>query len=186
MILLVRPLSTPGFIAPDAALPIHALSGYSGGGRAMIERWEDPQRGLSKLPYEAPYSIDQAAQAYSRDYAPRRAGNRAAILYPMSARFAAACASRSCCRKIYWRNPPCGKAIWETLAARYENEPSSRSSRSPTHSAADETSFDPQVHNDTNRISLSVLPHQSGHVLLMARSTISAKARPASRFRTSI
>jgi N-acetyl-gamma-glutamyl-phosphate reductase len=36
-------------------------------------------------------------------------------------------------------------------------------------SEADEFSFDPQAFNETNRISLRVLPHQSGHVLLMAR-----------------
>jgi N-acetyl-gamma-glutamyl-phosphate reductase len=36
-------------------------------------------------------------------------------------------------------------------------------------SEADEFSFNPQAFNETNRISLRVLPHQSGHVLLMAR-----------------
>ena len=36
-------------------------------------------------------------------------------------------------------------------------------------SDTDELSFDPQANNETNRISLRVLPHQSDHVLLMAR-----------------
>src|SRR5262249_60478549 len=55
--LLVRPLVDAGLVAPDTAFSIHALSGYSGGGRSMIERWEDPKRGLRQLPHEAPYSI---------------------------------------------------------------------------------------------------------------------------------
>jgi N-acetyl-gamma-glutamyl-phosphate reductase len=33
----------------------------------------------------------------------------------------------------------------------------------------DEFTFDPQAHNDTNRISLHVLTHPSGHVVLLAR-----------------
>ena len=57
VILLLRLLVDAGLIAPDTPLSIHALSGYSGGGRSLIERWEDPARGLLKLTYEAPYSI---------------------------------------------------------------------------------------------------------------------------------
>ena len=38
--LLVRPLVDAGLLAPDAPLAIHALSGYSGGGQSMIDRWE--------------------------------------------------------------------------------------------------------------------------------------------------
>ena len=43
VILLLRPLIDADLIAPDTPLAIHALSGYSGGGRSMIERWEDPK-----------------------------------------------------------------------------------------------------------------------------------------------
>src|SRR6516165_3182891 len=46
VILLVRPLVDAGLVAPDTAFSIHALSGYSGGGRSMIERWENPKRSL--------------------------------------------------------------------------------------------------------------------------------------------
>jgi N-acetyl-gamma-glutamyl-phosphate reductase len=59
VILLLRPLVDAGLIADDAAFSIHALSGYSGGGRSMIDRWEDPKRGLLQLRHEAPYSISR-------------------------------------------------------------------------------------------------------------------------------
>ena len=36
---------------------MHGLSGYSGGGRPVIEQWEDPRTGFLTLPYEAPYSL---------------------------------------------------------------------------------------------------------------------------------
>jgi len=57
VILLLRPLVDAGLLAPDTPLAIHALSGYSGAGRAAIERWEDPKQNLLKLAHEAPYSI---------------------------------------------------------------------------------------------------------------------------------
>ncbi|MGE0858815.1 MAG: N-acetyl-gamma-glutamyl-phosphate reductase [Gammaproteobacteria bacterium] len=37
---LVRPLRERGLLAADAALTVHAVSGYSGGGRKMIETYE--------------------------------------------------------------------------------------------------------------------------------------------------
>ncbi len=39
-IAMLRPLIAAGLIAPDAALAINAVSGYSGGGRQMIEAYE--------------------------------------------------------------------------------------------------------------------------------------------------
>ena len=58
-ILLLRPLIDAGVVAADAPISIHALSGHSGGGRSLIERWETPENGLSALPYDSPYAIDK-------------------------------------------------------------------------------------------------------------------------------
>jgi N-acetyl-gamma-glutamyl-phosphate reductase len=62
-----------------------------------------------------------------------------------------------------------GKAMWEALAARYDNEVFVQVEPLSDPSQADEVTFDPQALNDTNRISLHVLPHASGHVALIAR-----------------
>lgn len=59
--------------------------------------------------------------------------------------------------------------MWETLAERYKGEAFVRVESLADPSEADEFTFDPQAHNDTNHISLRVLPHASGHVVLMAR-----------------
>ena len=45
-VLLTRPLIDAGLVSEDAPFSIHALSGYSGGGRSMIEKWESPDIGL--------------------------------------------------------------------------------------------------------------------------------------------
>jgi N-acetyl-gamma-glutamyl-phosphate reductase len=39
---LVRPLREAGVLAENHALSVHAVSGYSGGGRKMIESYENP------------------------------------------------------------------------------------------------------------------------------------------------
>ena len=168
VILLVRPLIDAGLIAPDTFFSIHALSGYSGGGRSMIERWEDPTRRLLELQHEAPYSIGKlhkhipeimcygglsSEPQFLPAVGPFRCGMRVQVTLPSKA------LSKS----------GTGKAMWETLTSRYENEPFVEVEPLTDPSEADEFTFDPQAHNDTNRISLRVLPHASGHVLLMAR-----------------
>ncbi len=168
VILLVRPLIDAGLIAPDTFFSIHALSGYSGGGRSMIERWEDPRRRLLELQHEAPYSIGKLHKhipeimrygglntepQFLPAVGPFRCGMRVQVTLPSKA------LSKS----------GTGKAMWETLASRYENEPFVEVEPLTDPSEADEFTFDPQAYNDTNRISLRVLPHASGHVLLMAR-----------------
>jgi len=40
---LVRPLTAAGVIPADWPLSVHGVSGYTGGGRAMIAQFEDPQ-----------------------------------------------------------------------------------------------------------------------------------------------
>jgi N-acetyl-gamma-glutamyl-phosphate reductase len=168
VILLVRPLVDAGLIAPDTVFSIHALSGYSGGGRSLIERWEDPKRDLLRLRHEAPYSVSKLHKhipeimrygglntepQFLPAVGPFRCGMRVQVTLPSKA------LSKS----------GTGKAMWETLASRYENEAFVQVEPLIDPSEANEFTFDPQVHNDTNRISLRVLPHASGHVLLMAR-----------------
>ena len=58
-LLLVRPLLEAGLLAKQTPISIHALSGYSGGGRPLIEKWEDTERGLGSLVYEAPYALER-------------------------------------------------------------------------------------------------------------------------------
>src|SRR5688572_22889453 len=168
VILLARPLVDAGLIVPDTPLAIHALSGYSGGGRSLIERWEDPKRKLINLPHEAPYSIGKLHKhipeimrygaftvepQFLPNVGPFRCGMRVEIMIPAKSL------------------PKAGssKAMWEALAARYDKESFIDVEPLTDTSESDELSFDPQEFNDTNRISLRVLPHQSGHVILTAR-----------------
>jgi N-acetyl-gamma-glutamyl-phosphate reductase len=61
-----------------------------------------------------------------------------------------------------------GKQIWEALDDFHRGERFVRVLPVADPLESDERSFDPTACNDTNRIELRVLPHPSGHVLLMA------------------
>ena len=168
VILLIRPLVDAGLLTSDVPLSIHALSGYSGGGRSMIERWEDPGKNLTHLPHEAPYSIGKLHKhipevmrygelttepQFLPNVGPFRCGMRVEIMIPAKS------LSKS----------TTGEAMWKTLKTRYEKELFVDVEALTDTSEANESSFDPQAFNDTNRISLRVLPHQSGHIILTAR-----------------
>jgi N-acetyl-gamma-glutamyl-phosphate reductase len=60
-----------------------------------------------------------------------------------------------------------GRAIHETLAVRYADEPFVRVAPLPGE-GIDERYLDPQACNDTNAMVLHVLPNPAGHVLLAA------------------
>jgi N-acetyl-gamma-glutamyl-phosphate reductase len=166
-LLLVRPLLDRGLLSRDHAPAIHALSGYSGGGRELIERWEDPARGLASLPYEAPYALTRVHKhigemrvhsglrvepQFVPAVGPFRCGMRLQVALPASMLPASTG----------------GKDLWEALHDRYAGEPFVRVAPLAAPAEPDERIFDPRACNDTNRIDLHVLPHPSGHVLLMA------------------
>lgn len=167
MILLARPLVDAGLLPADAPLTVHALSGYSGGGKALIERWEAPALGLLRLPYEAPYALERVHKhipevlrharlrvepQFVPAVGPFRCGMRVQI--PLHAAVMAEGAS--------------GKALWEAYEDRYRDEPFVRVLPLMSPAETEERSFDPLGCNDTNRLEIRVAPHPSGHVLLVA------------------
>jgi N-acetyl-gamma-glutamyl-phosphate reductase len=168
MVLGVRPLVDEKLLPASASVTVHGLSGYSGGGRSLIERWEDPDSGLLVLPYEAPYALDRVHKHIPemRHYSgleeppqfipavgPFRDGMRLEI--PLHAATLAEGVT--------------GKAVWEALDARYADEPFVRvlPLREPLES--NELSFDPRACNSTNRLEIVVAPNPAGHVLLLVR-----------------
>ena len=166
-LLLVRPLLDAGLVARDAPLTVHGLSGYSGGGKPLIEKWEDPARGLLSLPYEAPYSL--AARHKHVPEMMRWSGlEREPMFVPAVGPFRCGMRIEIPLPAALLRPGADGKAVWEALRARYESEANVRVLPIADAATLDERSFDPQACNGTDRIDLHVVPHASGHVLLVA------------------
>jgi N-acetyl-gamma-glutamyl-phosphate reductase len=166
-LLLVRPLVDAGLLAPDAPLTVHALSGYSGGGKPMIGKWEDPANQLVALPFEAPYSLGARHK-----HVPEMLRWSGLTMEPQ---FVPAVGPFRCGMRVelplhaaLLRPDTDGKKLWETLHARYDGERAVRLLPLADAAVLDEHSLDPRACNDTNRIDLHVVPGAAGHVLLVA------------------
>jgi N-acetyl-gamma-glutamyl-phosphate reductase len=166
VILLLRPLIDAAILDRRAALSLHSLSGYTGGGRAKIERWESPDFGLVGLPFEAPYALEHVHKHIPEmmEYArlerepyfapavgPFPTGMRVQI--PLHA-------------SLLDGSGP--ERIWSALSERYRDEPFVE--LRPLGEPIDDKTLDPRLCDQTNRIQLRVVAHPSGHVLLVAIS----------------
>jgi N-acetyl-gamma-glutamyl-phosphate reductase len=165
-ILLVRPLVDAGCLDPASPLTIHAISGYTGGGRGMIERWEDPAQGLADLPYPAPYALERVHKHVPEMVEYARVAHEPQFLpsvgaFPCGMRVEVPLHAR-----LLDGRP--ARALHEALADRYRGETFVRVAPFSERPEPGERGLDPRACNDTNRIELHVLPHPSGHALLVA------------------
>lgn len=165
VILAIRPLVEEALLSADTVVSVHGLSGYTGGGRSLIEKWEDPSGGLVGLAHEAPYAAErrhkhapemqrytklEAAPHFVPAVGPFRCGMRVEMsLHASSLRGTT------------------GRQIHEVLDARYQGERFVRVAPYAEPLGLDEFTFDPQSCNDTNRAELHVVTHPDGHVLVV-------------------
>ncbi len=164
-VLLIRPLVDEGLLSPETPLAIHALSGYSGGGRSAIERWEAEESGLLGLPYEAPYAFDRIHKHLPE--MSHYSGMKVAPQFlPAVGPFATGMRVQVPLHGASL-NGTDGTKILDVLNERYRDDVfvdvgTLKNGVSP------EIALDPRACNGTNRIELRVLIHPSGHVNLVA------------------
>jgi N-acetyl-gamma-glutamyl-phosphate reductase len=166
-ILALRPLIDAGLVAAATPITAHALSGYTGGGRAKIERWRDPEVGLTALPYEAPYSLD-ARHKHMPELTLHCGLDREPHFVPAVGPFACGMRVELPLHAGLLEAGSSAKSIWEALHERYRGERFVAVKPMLKARADDEFALDPRACNDTNRIDLHVIGHESGHVLLVA------------------
>ena len=165
-LLSVRPLVDADLLDPQAALSIHALSGFSGGGRPLIEKWEDPANGLANLPFEAPYAPDRVhkhvpeMQAYSGLARPP-------FFMPAVGPFECGMRVQIPLHAGLLKPKTTAQRMFESLSERYQDEPCIKVHASPSPDSSHERSFDPQKCNNTNRVEIHVVENPAGHVLLV-------------------
>ena len=165
-LLLVRPLLDAGLIEKNTPISIHALSGYSGGGRPLIEKWEDTELGLGSLVYEAPYALERVHKHVPEmtEYS----------LLDSAPHFVPAVGPFRCGMRVQvplhtsLLQHGAGETIREVLYERYQHEPFVKVLPNEKPLEVNEHSFDPQACNDTNRLEIYVASHPAGHVLLIA------------------
>ena len=163
---LIRPLMDVGILASDAPLSIHGLSGYSGGGKALIEQWESPAEGRLGLPFEAPYALDKVhkhipeMQAYAAlDHPPQ--------FVPSVGAFACGMRVEVPIHASLLPGGTSAEGVWQTLADRYEGEPFVQVAPFIGREPVDDFALDPRSLNDTNSVRLHVFENPAGHILLV-------------------
>jgi len=163
LIALVRPLVNAGIMSPDYPLTYNAVSGYSGGGKKMIEDYE--AKGAVASPYH-PYGLTFAhkhlpeMQVYAElAHAPifqPAVGNYAQGMMGCVPVFSELLAKKAK-----------GQEIRDCLSLAYAGQPCI--DVAPYEAIERAAHIDPQVLNNTNRMRLHVFANDArGHVLLMA------------------
>ena len=164
-ILLVRPLVDAGILAPTLPLSATSITGYSGGGRKMIEQYEAGAD--NRLSAPRPYGL-----TLSHKHIPERmthGGLTARPLFmPIVASFYKGLVVSVPLHLNSLGTGLTAKAVHAALAHRYSGERYVRVM--PFHDAAnlDEGFFDVQACNDTNRCDLFVFGNDE-QAILMAR-----------------
>jgi N-acetyl-gamma-glutamyl-phosphate reductase len=163
LIALVRPLIAAGIMSPDYPVTYNAVSGYSGGGKKMIEEYE--AKGAAAIPYH-PYGLGfshkhlpemqvYAELAHAPIFQPA-VGNYAQGMMGCVPVFAELLAKKAK-----------GQEIRDCLSLAYANQPFI--SVAPFEGVERAAHVNPEDLNNTNRMRLHVFANDArGHVLLMA------------------
>ncbi len=166
-LLCLRPLLDAGLLSAETPVSLHALSGYTGGGRPLIEKWEAAQNGLLSLPFEAPYALD-SVHKHIPEMHTYSGLTTAPQFIPAVGPFACGMRVEIPIHAHWLAGEVSGSRVAEALADRYAGEPFVRVHPLQPRGSFHDRSFDPQACNDTNRIEIHPVSSPSGHVLLIA------------------
>ena len=167
-VLLTRPLVDAGIVSGDARLSCHAVSGYSGGGRRLIERYE--ARGAENpesLWHVRPYGLD-LAHKHLPEMASYSGIDRAPVFSPMVGQFAQGMLTMIPLHTDTLGEGANVETVHACLEARYRDEPCVAVLALGDDDALDAGFLDPLAANDTNRIDLFVYGNDD-RVMLVAR-----------------
>ncbi len=168
VILCIRPLTEAGILSAEAPITVHALSGYSGGGKNLIARWEGGQPDLDNLPFESPYALETEHKHVPE--MTRYSGlTHAPQFIPSVGPFITGMRVEIPLHKAVIQSGASAESIWKLLDERYSDEPLVNVVSIDDALAYSDPAFDPRARNDTDGLDISVVPNALGHVLLVVQ-----------------
>jgi len=162
-ILLVRPLVDAGLISSAALLNATSITGYSGGGKKMIEQYE--AGGDARLQSPRPYGLSLAHKHLPEMAVHSRLENRP-VFMPIVGNFLKGLSVTVPLHLSELKRGTGGAQLHAALAEHYAGEPFVRVM--PLSDAPADGYFDVQACNDSNRAELFVFASDT-QALLMAR-----------------
>ena len=164
-ILLVRPLVDAGLIPQSATLSASSITGYSGGGKKMIEQYE--AGGDPRLQSPRPYALGLTHKHLGEMTAHSRLETRP-IFVPIVGSFLKGLAVTVPLHLAEARRGATAEQLHAALAERYADERFVRVMPLRDPAVLADNYFDVQACNDSNRAELFVFGNET-QVLLMAR-----------------
>ena len=168
VILGIRPLVENDLLDKDSPITVHALSGYSGGGKKLIAKWEGGQKNLENLPFESPYALHNEHK-HVPEMTEYSGLTRKPQFIPSVGSFINGMRLEIPLHKAVLPENVTANDVWEVLDQRYANEQFIRVHSIENTLAYADPAFDPRAANDTNRLDISVMPNPIGHILLIAQ-----------------
>ena len=164
IVLAIKPLVDNHIISSSYPLSIHALSGYSGGGKKLIEKWETDI--YKSIKFESPYALldkhkhlEEIKYYTNLDEYPHFMPSVGAFFKGM--RIEISIHKNNFTGLI---NP---KNLLDIISATYENESNIDLSLYDNDSFYDDFSFNPEKNNGTNKVTISIIPNKLGHISLI-------------------
>lgn len=161
-ILLVKPLVAQGLLPADAQLAAHSITGYTGGGKKMIEQYESANGAL-----DAPrlYALGQAHK-HLPEMRHCTGLSTMPVFTPIVGPFAKGLAVTVFLHPGQLARPMAPAALRDALAAYYAGEPFIRVLPFDNEANVESGFFDVQGCNDTNRVDLFVFGNAERMVLV--------------------
>ncbi len=163
-ILAVKPLVAAGILQPDYPLAAHSITGYSGGGKKMIEQYEAAAASLNA---PRPYAL-KLAHKHLPEMREHTGLAMPPIFTPIVGPFYKGLAATVFLQPQRLAKPMGPQALRDTLAAYYEGEPFIRVAPFDNDANCVDGFFDVEGSNDTNRVDVFVFGHDE-QVVVVAR-----------------
>ncbi len=162
-ILLLRPLVDAGLVSVQAALSATSITGYSGGGKKMIERFQ--AGGDARLASPRPYALG-LGHKHLPEMAAHTGLTQPPVFTPMVGNFYNGLAVLVPLHLNTLKPGTDGAMLQHALAHRYADERFIRVMPLSDHEALDNGEFDVQACNDTNRVDVFVYASATQAVLI--------------------
>jgi N-acetyl-gamma-glutamyl-phosphate reductase len=160
-ILLMKPLVASGLLPAASQIAAHSITGYSGGGKKMIEDYESPARINAPRPY---------ALGLAHKHLPEMCAytglTQAPIFTPIVGPFYKGLAVTAYLHPQQLTRPVTPLAVRDELAAYYAGEPFIRVMPFDTEANCANGFFNVEASNDSNRVDLFVFGNAERMVLV--------------------
>ena len=161
-ILLVKPLVAGGMLAADSHLAAHSITGYTGGGKKMIEQYESANGALNA---PRPYGLG-LVHKHLPEMCKHTGLSNLPIFTPIVGPFAKGLAVTVFIDPQQLKKATTPAALREALAEYYAGEPFIRVLPFDNDANCDSGFFDVEGCNDTNRVDLFVFGNAERMVLV--------------------